>query len=359
MALENNQIDNTNIDNDEISLKELIISIKNYLKFLKTKFKIICVVVIISFLTGYIYSKTQVVEYKAVMTFILEEEKPTNLGGAMGLASQLGLDLGGGGGSMGLFIGNNLISLMKSRILVQKALLKTINIPGKNSTLADFYLETYKDEVKNNYNLTYNQLNDINKLSKNHIILLREIADRIIKNNLTIQLKEKKNVFIDLIVISREELFSKLFCETISSVTTEYYTETKSKKARINLDILQKQADSIRNELNNSISSVAKFNDMVYNLNPSINRKRALANNKQIDVQANTAIFSQIIGNLEFAKVSLRKETPLIQVLEYPNLPLDKIQSSPLFTGVLTSLITSIILIMILSLTKLYSKIIS
>jgi uncharacterized protein involved in exopolysaccharide biosynthesis len=109
MALENNQIDNTNIDNDEISLKELIISIKNYLKFLKTKFKIICVVVIISFLTGYIYSKTQVVEYKAVMTFILEEEKPTNLGGAMGLASQLGLDLGGGGGSMGLFIGNNLI----------------------------------------------------------------------------------------------------------------------------------------------------------------------------------------------------------------------------------------------------------
>lgn len=359
MSLDNNQKENSNIDNDEISLKELIISIKNYFKFLKSKFKIISIILVLSFFSGFIYSKMQVIEYRAVMTFILEEEKSNSIGGAMGLASQLGLDLGGGGGSLGLFNGNNLMSLMKSRILVQKALLKNINISGKNTTLADFYLETYKDEVKNNYNLTYNKLNDINKLSTNHIILLRDIADRVIKSNLKIELKEKKNVFIDLSVISRNELFSKLLCETISLVTTEYYTETKSKKARINLDILQKQADSIRNELNNSISSVANSNDMVYNLNPSINRRRALANNKQIDVQTNTAIFSQIIGNLELAKVNLRKETPLIQVLEYPNLPLDKIQSNPIFTGALLSFISTIIVITILSFAKLYSKIIS
>ena len=41
MALENNQIDNTNTISDEISLKELIIKIKEWASFFKSKLKII------------------------------------------------------------------------------------------------------------------------------------------------------------------------------------------------------------------------------------------------------------------------------------------------------------------------------
>ena len=37
MAIENNQMHNVNTDNDEISLKELIIKIKEWVIFLKTK----------------------------------------------------------------------------------------------------------------------------------------------------------------------------------------------------------------------------------------------------------------------------------------------------------------------------------
>ena len=39
MALENNQIDNTNTSNDEISLKDLIIKIQEWFIFLKSKWK--------------------------------------------------------------------------------------------------------------------------------------------------------------------------------------------------------------------------------------------------------------------------------------------------------------------------------
>jgi uncharacterized protein involved in exopolysaccharide biosynthesis len=45
---------------------------------------------------------------------------------------------------------------------------------------------------------------------------------------------------------------------------------------------------------------------------------------RQIDVQANTAILTQLVTNLEMAKVTLLKETPLIQIIDKPILPLMK-----------------------------------
>jgi uncharacterized protein involved in exopolysaccharide biosynthesis len=41
-------------------------------------------------------------------------------------------------------------------------------------------------------------------------------------------------------------------------------------------------------------------------------------------VQANTAILTEIVKQAELAKVTLRKETPLIQVIDQPILPLPK-----------------------------------
>ena len=41
MALENNQIDNSNTDNDEISLKELVLSLKSWIIFIFSKWKVL------------------------------------------------------------------------------------------------------------------------------------------------------------------------------------------------------------------------------------------------------------------------------------------------------------------------------
>ena len=52
MALENNQVHTSNIDNDEISLKELFIKINNFYLILKSKWKIIFIVGVIGGLIG-------------------------------------------------------------------------------------------------------------------------------------------------------------------------------------------------------------------------------------------------------------------------------------------------------------------
>ena len=53
-----------------------------------------------------------------------------------------------------------------------------------------------------------------------------------------------------------------------------------------------------------------------------MNVKRVPSVNRQVDVQANTAILTELVKNLELAKVDLRKETPLIQIIDTPILPL-------------------------------------
>jgi hypothetical protein len=103
-----------------------------------------------------------------------------------------------------------------------------------------------------------------------------------------------------------------------------FYADTKSKKASTNMAILVKQRDSIRAELNGGIKSVAVANDNTFMLNPAMNVIKTTSSKKQIDVQSNTAILLELIKQTELAKVSLRKETPLIQIIDPPILPLPK-----------------------------------
>lgn len=77
-------------------------------------------------------------------------------------------------------------------------------------------------------------------------------------------------------------------------------------------------------ELNNAITGVAVANDNTFSLNPSLNVKRSPSARRQVDVQANTAILTELVKQTELAKVTLRKETPLIQVIDRPILPLKK-----------------------------------
>ena len=60
---------------------------------------------------------------------------------------------------------------------------------------------------------------------------------------------------------------------------------------------------------------------------------------RQIDVQANTAILTELVKQTELAKVSLRKETPLIQVIDSPILPLKKDKIGIMLGVILGSLI--------------------
>ena len=313
-------------ETDEISLKDLILKISEWWKYLLSKWIIILVAGLIGGALGLAYSYSKRPIYKAELSFALEDEKGGGLGGAAGFASLVGIDIDGGGG--GAFSGDNLLELMKSRSMVQKALLTEIENNGKKQTLAEFYIEynELRDQWKNKPELNaVHFLADADpaKFTRTQDSLLGIFHKSLITENLAVNKVDKKLSIIAVNVSSENETFSKYFTEILVKEVSDFYIETKTIKSVKNLAILQHQTDSVRRALNSAITGVASSVDA----NPNANRARQIlqapSQRRQVDVQANVAILTELVKNLEISKVSLRKEIPLIQVIDRPILPLE------------------------------------
>lgn len=315
------------IQDEEISLKDLLLKLKDWYVYLLSQWKIILFAGIIGGGIGLTYSIFKKPIYTATLSFALEDEKSGSggLGGALGLASSLGLDLGGTGGS--IFTGSNITELFKSRSMVEKTLLSPVTINGKVVSLAEMYI--LDNEWRKNWNkdpklikIEFPPNVERKYFTRTHDSILGLIYQKISKEALSVEQKDKKVSIISIDVISKNELFSFYFCQALAKKVGEFYVATKSKKARLNMEILNRQTDSIRSELNSAITGVAIANDNTFNLNPALNVRRAPSARRQVDVQANTAILTELVKQTELAKVTLRKETPLIQVIDRPILPL-------------------------------------
>ena len=314
------------ISSDEISLKELLLKIKEWHHYLLSKWKVIFLFGFIGALLGLGYSIYKKPTYTASITFALEEGGGSG-GGVLSLASQFGFDLGTSGG--GAFAGSNLIELFKSRSMVEKTLLSPVKYNKKTISLAEMYLEIndIRKEWDKNPKLKNIQFLPETKrkyFTRVHDSILGRMYSTIVSTQLAVAQKDKKVDVISIDVVSNHELFSKFLCEALAKEVSTFYVETKTKKARQNLEILQHQTDSVRGALNGAITSVAVSTDNTFNLNPALNVRRAPTAKRQFDVQANTAILTEIVKQLELAKVTFRKETPLIQVIDKPILPLEK-----------------------------------
>ncbi len=365
MSINQEKTTEANFDSDEISLKEIISKFKKSYVYLKSRWKTILLSVFIGGILGLIFAWIEKPNYKATLTFAMEEDKGMGSGGlsgAIGLASSFGIDLGGAGGG-GAFAASNLAALMKSHLIIEKVLLSTYNIYGKNRTLADYYIQikdyrtkwSKKPELQNIQFLPNADRSKFSRLQDSILIQLhKELTN---KENLDIVQKDKKVTIIAIEVNSNDEIFSKLFCEAVANETSEFYIQTKSKKARMNTNVLQKQADSVRDVLNNNITGVAKEVDNVYNLNPTLNIRSAKSKKIQLDVTANTEVLKQLIVQLELSKITLRKETPLIQLIDAPTLPLEKDKIGKLKSFVLAAFIAGVLTALFLIFRKLFKQI--
>jgi uncharacterized protein involved in exopolysaccharide biosynthesis len=340
-----NSSNNNNFDNDEISLKELIFKIREWYQYLLTKWKLIIAVSAIGGAIGLTYAFFQKPIYKADLTFAMEDEKSGGggLSGALGLASSFGIDLGGGGAG-GAFSGANLMALMKSRKIVEKTLLSPVEFKGKTISLADYYItfNELRDIWAKNLNLkniSFPVTSDRNNFTLQQDSVLKNIFIEIVTNNLSVGQADKKISIINVTVNTIEEGFSKEFCETLAKVTTDYYIELKTKKSKQNVDILQKQVDNIKSKLNYSMIGSWGL--------------------EKVNAQVNSTILGQLSANLELSKVSLRKETPLIQVIDRPILPLDKEKVSKKKSLLLGGFLAGFLTVIYLGFTSLYKKMIA
>lgn len=350
------------LDNsDEISLREFILKILGWCRYFLSKWKIIMLVGFIGGLIGLYRAWSSTLVYKAELSFVLQNEKAgAGLGSAMGLASQLGIDIGAGSSS-GQFSGDNFLELMKSRNVIEKALLTEITYKGKKETLVEFYIDInkirqgWKDkpELKNIY---FPIGADRSKFTLKQDSILGSFHKSIVESNMMVLDKVKKSSIISLSVTSPNELFSKCFTEVLAKVVSDFYVKTKIEKQAQNVAILQRQTDSVRRELYGNISGFAQNLDINPNPNPLLQTTlRVSSQRKQVDVQANTTSYIELKRNLELSKMSLLQETPLIQIIDRPILPLEKLKPSRSRSAIVGGIIGGLICVIYLGLKKSFS----
>ncbi|WP_288883146.1 lipopolysaccharide biosynthesis protein [Pedobacter panaciterrae] len=331
MSLENVNI-HSETSSDGIYFKDLILKIQEWYRFFLSKWLVIFGFVLLGGILGLVVSYFTKPTYTASTSFVLEDNSSSTgvspLGNLGGLASMAGIDLGSGGG--GIFQGDNIIELSRSRKMIEKTLLTKVKYNEKTQLLVDRYIEFNKlrEEwgVKSELSkIKFNQSAYLPRLTRLKDSILSTIVNDINTHYLNVAKPDKKLSIFKVDVKSKDEFFAKTFNENIVKNVNDFYVQTKTKKSSDNVIILQQKTDSVRASMNGEIYKAAAVADATPNLNPTRQTQRiAPVQRSQFSAETNKAVLATLVQNLEMSKIALRKETPLIQVIDEPIFPLER-----------------------------------
>lgn len=316
--------DNQYIDEPKISLAYLIKRVVFWFNFILSKWLTIGLgtVCFILLMLAWNYLKPQV--YTAKTTFVLDQDGGEGLGDIGSLASLAGVNLGSITEGSVLFQIDNIQELYRSKKMIETTLLSPSSDSGSKGLLIERFAES--NQLKDDWESEGVLLEDFRKkreyFSRAQDSLLQESVKLINEQHLIVGKPNRKATLLEVGFEHKDEVLAKVFTEEHVENVNQFYLETKTKKSLSNLKILQDQADSIKKVLDKSILQLAEVDERIPNPNPLIKTSQVPYQKAMIDVQANGAIYQEIVKQLELAKVTHRNQMPLIQIVDVPRYPL-------------------------------------
>ncbi|MBL0884126.1 MAG: hypothetical protein IBJ16_12405, partial [Chitinophagaceae bacterium] len=197
---------------------------------------------------------------------------------------------------------------------------------GKRS-LADEYVSVYKLNQKWEKNSKVGKTISFapNATLRDRLkdsLLQQVIIKKILEKELVIAKPDKKLGFFELAVSTRSEMLSLVFCERLLKVATDFYIEAKTRRLTANVQRLQRKADSLLFALNRKTYSAADASRQLLDVNPVYAVPEVSAEITSRDKVMQATIYAEIVKNLEISKTSLIQETPTVQIVDAPVLPL-------------------------------------
>jgi uncharacterized protein involved in exopolysaccharide biosynthesis len=336
---------------ENLTLGDFLYKQKERFSYLQKKWKLLLLTVVISGGLGLVSKLFVKQKYNAKLSFVLSSDSKG--GGISGLASQLGFDFGGSGGN-DVFAGDNILTLFKSEKMIKPVLFK--KPPHQNDILANIIVKEWKwDKEWASNARTKNSFpfpGDMLKLSAVQDSLLREVHSTIVEKSLAVSRADKKLNVYTVNTTSTSEIFACYLTQFLMDETARFYIDTKTSISKRNLLMLQKEADSLRYLLGRNITSTAASVDRTFNLNTALQVERAATQKSQANSTVVATAYAEVVKNLEIAKITLQKETPLYQIIDVPYLPLKRVVPSSLMFGAVGGLIGLVVTSIILLLTQ-------
>ena len=308
--------------NDEIQLKDILIKLSEYKSYLfRKKFTIITISGFFLML-GIVFAISADKKYTAELTFVVEDKQQS--GGALssmsGMASQFGFDIGSSSNTT--FSQNNILELLKSRGVVEAALMQNRIVNKTNDLLIEHYLDLnkIKDSWKTNKDINPVSFHGI--LTQDNDSISGDVWKNIIEDKLVVELQSDKANIINLSYRSVNDEFAKMFVEALIEQMSEMYITYQTAQASNTLSFLNNRADSIFIELEIAEEEFAKVKDINQRIVKASGRLKELQLMRRVEVL--NAMYLEIVKNLELSKITLLNQTPIIQIIDKPILPLNQ-----------------------------------
>jgi hypothetical protein len=257
-------------------------------------------------------------KFQARMLIAVEDDDSN---GWQNLLSQFGIDVGGNNPG-GIFKGESLVRLFKTRSRVEDMLLKEVAfLDGQTTTIANrlfAHSTLQKKSVFQGLDLptnrtAYTPLQDS---------LLYELYEEVVSKVLYVDKPERKLSLIEVVCTHEDKFLAKAMTEELVTQTSMFYIDVLTKKTRANLNVLQREADSVQTVLNESMNASAYSSDL--NVNPNRASLMITQNRALVDLQISVSLYGEIIKNLKLAEIGMRKQTPIIQIADEPIFPLPR-----------------------------------
>lgn len=307
-------------------LSEFISTIELYKSTILSKWLKIVIIGFVGAGIGLALSFILKPKYEAHLSFAMIENEG---GGKLSsLASMFGFG-GLTGGSNGAYSGNNLLEIIQSRQLIERTLLSPVDTTESSQSIVDLYIDTYNLRKKWNnsdkaelHNISFKIDADRVEFSRVQDSILFTIYKKVKTKLLNVSQNDPENSIIDVDFSSKDEVLSKRFTEELISQTYQSYKETKTKQSRINIEMLENKADSVKLLYENAIYNDAGIPQM--NINTALMYAAVPKIKQATDIQIYATIYTEILKNSETLKLEMAQETPILQVIDTPIYPLKK-----------------------------------
>lgn len=323
---------------DRMILQDLYQKWIRWMAIIKINWINIGIISLLGALLGYGYAWLAPKNYQAKMVFVVEDTRNSspNLGNISSIAGQFGVDLGANN-SNNILSGDNILYYFRSASLAKEVLLSSsINHP--NNSLMDDYVRIYglKEEWIKKIDPSQLVFSQSNKKAVNTVTqdsLVQIVIEKILASQFSVERIDKKASFIEVSTNMIDPVLSKTYCERIVGAAVNRYIQFKTQRQKSTVDKLQKRLDSIGSLLSQKTINSANLQTSAATMDINAIYRTGSAVATETSSREKTllsGIFASVTQNLEMARFNLSQETPVIQVIDSPVLPLKEIKISKL-----------------------------
>ncbi len=311
---------------DEITLKELILKIQEYWGELWKNWLLIGLICV-PFVAYKLYDAfTSPVVYPGTLTFMVDEDEGNRLSPFARVLGQVGL----GGGGTGKYNLDKILEISKSRRVLQMALFSKSKVQGKEDYLANHLIrqfefhEKWEDDTTGMKDFLYTD-GDVPQFSKNENRALKALLGLLNGNEdepgIYATSYDEDTGIMSLGINGRSEDLTINFLDTMFHRLRSFYVEKTIEKSESTYTIIKEKTDSLAQELSSAEYSLAQFMDRNRNVY-SVTEGQLQQSRLTAQVTRLQTMYGEALKNLQISELNLQNKEPFITLIDSPLSPI-------------------------------------